>query len=608
MKKPGLKERFGYWFDRRMSKGTGSMIIMLSAVTAVIILLIAALISFLGLQEEGGFGLALWDSLATVINAWMPYSGDGSTGYILLTAVVAIVGLLFTSVLIGIVGTAIEEKLTALRKGNSRVLEQGHIVILGFQPGEYTLLNQIMTAQSETGGTIVIAESMEKDEMEDLIRENLEIPKGVRLICRHADICDPQSLECCSIPAARSVVIFPYDDGKTVKSILAVDKLLQGAERRPGITAAVSDNSYLLPMQSMEGLFMLQTYDAVSRIIAHTCTQPGLSGVFSDVFDFGGNEFYHSIVPEASGMTFGEISMTARGGVPVGIMGKEGIRMAPSADTVVRTDDELLYFAEFCGKLRLVRNAAKTDLPELYSGSGCVKDPHVVIIGINNVLPVVLRELQGKCRRITVATSSRAAQAAETVRNYPSFDIDIFTDNIMDPAAMERLVSGCSHVIMLSHHNMDAEESDLISIRLLLQLRELKARRGFGFNITAEMRLESNRSLITRDDPTDFIVASDMSSMILAQLTVNQELYPVLRQMVSNDGSDLFQVSADEFGCAGKEIPVPDLRMLALKRGEVFLGYLSEADGAHPVLNPSEDTAVCLEKNDQLILIGDKWT
>ena len=127
-----LKERFGYWFDNRIARGSLGLIRFLIAVSIILAVIIAGLIILFGFNEDSEPLAVLWDSISTVINAWMPSSEDGSPGYILLMAVCAIAGVLFTSVLIGIVTSSIEEKIIELRRGNSQVLEEGHTVILGF--------------------------------------------------------------------------------------------------------------------------------------------------------------------------------------------------------------------------------------------------------------------------------------------------------------------------------------------------------------------------------------------------------------------------------------------------------------------------------------------
>ena len=99
----------------------------------------------------------------------MPSFEDGSPGYLILMSITAIAGLLFTSVLIGIITSAIEEKIDNLKRGNSFVLEKDHIVVLGFYPGEYTLINQLILAAGDEPACIVIAEDMEREEMEQNI-------------------------------------------------------------------------------------------------------------------------------------------------------------------------------------------------------------------------------------------------------------------------------------------------------------------------------------------------------------------------------------------------------------------------------------------------------
>lgn len=101
--KPSFKERLAYWFDSRMSKGTSDLIRLLAIVSVLGIALITVLLVAFGYSEANGVDV-FWDSFATIINAWMPYYSDrdGSIGYLVIMAIAAIIGLLITSVLIGI--------------------------------------------------------------------------------------------------------------------------------------------------------------------------------------------------------------------------------------------------------------------------------------------------------------------------------------------------------------------------------------------------------------------------------------------------------------------------------------------------------------------------
>ena len=163
------KERFSYWFDNRIARGSLGLIRFLIAVSIVLAVIIAGLIILLGFNEDSEPLAVLWDSIASLVNAWVPFSGDGGPGYIILMAVSAIAGVLFTSVLIGIVTSSIEEKIIELKRGNSQVLESGHTVILGFYPGEYTLLRQLVLAAAGKDACVVVADDMEREEMEQNI-------------------------------------------------------------------------------------------------------------------------------------------------------------------------------------------------------------------------------------------------------------------------------------------------------------------------------------------------------------------------------------------------------------------------------------------------------
>ena len=74
--------------------------------------------------------------------------------------------MLFTSVLIGIITSAIEEKIMELKKGGSAVIEDGHLIVLGFQPGEFTLLRQLILAAEGRPTCLVLADDLDKEEQD----------------------------------------------------------------------------------------------------------------------------------------------------------------------------------------------------------------------------------------------------------------------------------------------------------------------------------------------------------------------------------------------------------------------------------------------------------
>jgi len=515
-----------------------------------------------------------------------------------------------TSVLIGIVSSGIEERLSMLRKGNSIVLESGHIVILGFAPGEYALISQLIQADEKRPICLVVADSMERDEMEKLIQENISLPVNARIICRNVNICNPQSLSICSIPTCKTVVVNVANDDRTIKTLLAVSALLEKREKKDiQIVAAVSKDESMLPeyIREKSGIIMLQVYDVIARIIAHSCTQPGLSEAFTDLFNFEGAELYIKELPETAGKTFEEVICGMDGGVPLGICHNGAIMLNPDPMQQVGKGDALLLYADNFNAAHMT-SPSQIALCSANSAGRAEPMRKVVVIGCNEVLDTILQELPENVREVVVADVQESDK--ELIEKYAkdrsNYDLSIFSDDIsFGSGGLEKLVEEAGSVVLLSEHGVDDESADMHNIRLLLRLRDIRERLGHKFTITVEMRRESNRNLVAADDPTDFIVASDMASMVLAQLTETPELYSVFRELLSNEGNELYLKPAGMLGCAGENRWVAELRLTALSKGYILLGFLKNGPDRRAVeLNPALRKHIELEAEDSLIVVG----
>lgn len=613
MKKPNWKLRFQYWFDNRMANGMRSLVAILTFFTLLIVLLISACLFFFGLLgNDVSLFSAIWDTLASTVNAWLPYSEDGESGYLLLTSFGAVAGLLFTSALIGIISSAIEEKLISLRKGNSLVLEENHIVVLGFTPGEYTLISQLILAEAGKSSCIVIVDNMERDEMERLIKENVSVPKESRIVCRNANICDPNSLLICSIPTCKTVIVNVLEDDRTTKAILAVSVIMErtGPDCKDiPVVSSVSCEEALFPQYTLgkNSILMLQSHDLIARIIAHSCTQPGLSEVFLNIFNFDGSELYIRQLPGAEGKTFSELMDRTDQAVPLGILHAGTIKLNPPMAQKIFPGDSLLLFAEDGSSGSIApadldyHSPAKIQSLAPISISG-----RVVVIGCNKVLETLLQELPDSIEEVVITDVSEAdREVIDSLYTFSNRRLSVFPGTLSSMEALEGLVRRADFVVLLSNYTADAETADLHTIHLLLNLRDIKHRLGLSFTITAEMRLESNHNLVAAGDPTDFIIASDIVSMILVQVAKNPMLYEVFQEILSNEGNEFYLKPATAFGCEEKEYSVRKLRLATFSRGYILLGYLKVRGNGRAIrLNPPLEETVVLSPQDSLIVLG----
>lgn len=603
-----LKERFTYWFDNRMARGSLGFIRVLIIASILLAVIIALLIIAFGFHEDAEPAGVFWDSIATLLNAWIPPYEDGSPGYIVLMAVSGIAGVLFTSVLIGIVTSAIEEKILDLKKGDSPVLEEGHTIILGFREGEYTLLEQLILAAGGRRDCVVVAEDMDRSEMEEAIRSNLDIPKNFRLICRTADIIDPVSIEKLSVETCRSVIIAPTDDTRTVKALLAVTARLHetGCEG-VRVNAILTGDQYRLPavLSAKHNITALRTNETISKIVAHSCTQRGISETFQEVFNFEGSELFPAELPGMAGHSFRELTVRIADATPVGIFRDGRALLAPPADTCLEPGDRLLVFAADADSARLVpAGTSPTESPQFTVLSE--DQTEAVILGCNETLPIILRELPENVTGVTLAGADyspddRAAIAA--VANSRRLAVRYHAAGIESDESLAALARAAAHIVILNDHRKDAETADMEAMFLLLALRDIREKEGAQFNITAEMRREQNQNLVLDEDHTDFVVASSMSSLFLAQLAESPELIGVFRELLSNEGTELYlkHIGGAE---AGLRCTVREMRSALLDQGYIFLGYVNEQ--FESVFNPPLTAELTLTEADRLIVLGEK--
>lgn len=608
MKSITLKKKFEYWFDNKIAKGSLGLIHVLIAVSVTFAVLLALLIILFRFNEEGQIGSVIWDGIANVVNAEMPSFEDGSPGYIILMAVIAIIGVLFTSVLIGLITSAIEEKVLDLKRGNSLVLEEGHTVVLGYYPGEYTLIKQLILAAAGKPDCVVLAGNMERDDMEQDLKNNMDIPNNFRIICRKADITDPSSIEKCSVDTCKTVIVSPTDDFTTVKSVLAVSALLKRLVTTDvRVNAIVSRHENRLPASLTEthNISTLETNDIIAKMVAHSSTQTGLSETFREIFNFEGSEFYIIDLPDAANLTFEEIMTRTDHAVPVGVYREDQTILNPPADLVFHEKDRLIVFAEENGVTKLT-GAVEPETEYIPVGEDySEQETSVVIFGFNETLPIVLQELPEHVDKVSLIGQKLEKGMLDKITRISEnrhIQLNFYPDEPVTDEELFGIANYTEHIIILNRHDKDPEQADMEVICLLLRLRDIREQYHLLFNVTVEMQKEHNQSLVNGGDNTDFLVSSSMSSLFLAQLAESPELISVFREILSNRGNELYLKNVGDTRLTGSWT-IRDLRRIILKHNYILLGYLDSDGISH--FNPDPNEKVRFEKDYWLIVLGE---
>lgn len=610
MKQQTWKEKLRYRFDEQMSKGSLGLIKLLALASALAALVGAVILHAAGLAfgEKDSFAVELWDSLVTLINQWLPYYEDGWRGYRLVMTAEGIFGLMVTSILIGVFSSAIDEKIASLKKGNLAVMEKGHIVVLGFEPGEYALIQELVDGADKRPCCIVVASGLEREEMEDSISENVECPKNVRILCRTVDIFDPSTLERLSLGACRTVLISPTDNDRTIRTLLAVIRILHDAPDNTVNTIAVlSRNDYRIPTAVAEQyrMLLLHTEGTIARIMAHSCTQPGLSQTMMEMFHFDGSEMHIISLPEAAGLRFEELLCRVDDAFPIGVCKGKDIFLNPEPDMTLDAGDRLLVFSEEQDSAKLLPAAALPPMEPVPPYEGAKESSALVVIGCNEFLSTILYELPENVASVTLAGvrepfRTEALQAAE--RRETPLSVTFYEGDTAELSVLEELAKRADHIMILSDRERPDDEADMQQIFSIMTLREIRDRLGLVFNITSEMLRETNQNLLIPDNDTEFIVSSNMSSLFLAQLSETPELIQVFDELLTNEGNEIYLKTAEEMHCTGTRT-ILELRRRLIRQRYVMIGYMTAADFRCRFELSLQDS-VTLAPEDKLIVIG----
>ena len=233
------------------------------------------------------------------------------------------------------------------------------------------------------------------------------------------------------------------------------------------------------------------------------------------------------------------------------------------------------------------------------------EESDTVIIGNNETLPLILEELPDNITDVYLAGLNTTADEQEELRRIAAgrnYELHYYTGNLHHEYVLLDLAQIAEHIVILSSHDRDPEEADMEVMFLLLNLRDLRKRYNLEFNITVEMHKEHNQKLVGRGDHTDFLVSSSMSSLILAQLAESPELISVFKEILSNEGNELYVKNAGRIHLTG-EHTIRELRRICLQQRYILIGYL-DAD-KNSWFNLPLDETVNLTEEDSLIVLGE---
>jgi voltage-gated potassium channel Kch len=631
MAKPALGARLRYAFDKSMAGGPIALIGWLALVSLAIILVAGLILALLEIAPTGSDPMSLveafWQSLMREMD---PGTLAGDLGWPMRIVMLAVTlsGILIFSALIGVLSSGLDAKLDELRKGRSRVLEKDHTIIFNWSPSIFDVISELVIAnESRRRPRIVVMSGKDKVEMEDEIADKVPDLKNTRIVCRSGDPTDLFDINIVNPQDARSIIILSPEtddpDSCVIKTILAVVNDPARREARYLIAAEIREqqNAEVARVVGGNEVQLVLADDLLSRIVAQSMRQPGLSAVYTELLDFDGCEIYTADQPELVGKSFGEAIFSYQTSTLIGLCGADGVvSLNPPMDTMIVEGMKAIVIAEDDSEIEIRERGRPTELagpppaPPTLAPS-----ERTLMLGWNRRGPMIALELSryvapGSLLTIAADTPELEAEHDGLVLAGDNLRVELKRIDTSRRGEIEALdPTAYDHVLVLGYSDhMAAQPADTRTLVTLLHLRRIGEASNKAINVVSEMIDVRNRELAEVAKIDDFVVSNKLVSLMLAQASENEHLEEIFRDLLDEQGSEICLRPAADYVRLGETLSFYEVTEAARRRGEVAIGHHVPANASPDdarrmggiVINVSKAEPLTYTANDRIVVLA----
>lgn len=621
-------DRARYWFDSTLARGAPALVGWMALLCLAIVVPVSAVLVW----TDPDAPEPLADRLAAVWHL----TGEtlrlgGATGAplrVMMSVLLALVALLYVSTLVGLITTALTERLSALRRGRSTVLEQGHAVVLGWSEQVFTVVSELVAANAnQRRAAVAVLADRDKTAMEEALSTKVGPVGRTRLICRSGPTTDPAVLTLTSPARAGVVLVLPHDepdaDAQVVKTLLALRAALAGEGTRPPVVAAVRDDRYRLAarLAAGPGGVVLESDTVTAQLIVQAARRPGLSLVHQELLDFAGDEFYLITEPALAGRPFGDALLSYPTSSVVGMLRDGTPLLNPPPQTPLAPGDLLIVISRDDDTAWLEDCAELIEKAAMASGPAAPARPErVLLLGWNRRAPLIVDQLRRRARAGS-AVDVVANGGEVTVRQVSEADAHSGTDltltlhhgDVTRPETLRRLdIHSYDSVIVLGQDpapEQPTDDPDNRTLVTLLLLRQLEEATGRELPVVTELIDDRNRALAPISPGADVIISGKLIGLLMAQISQNRHLAAVFEELFSADGTGVRLRPATDYVLPGRETSFATVVAAARHRGECAIGYRSHDDSStspgHGVrINPPKAERRRWTAEDEVVVVG----
>lgn len=606
-----------------------------------------------------------WMSARSYLN---PLEDDYSTtGLRLLSVCMAMTGMVFFGIFVGMVTEAVESGIASADGGSSRVVASGHTLICGWNRNTPKIIADINAVSDTRAKFVVLVAESEKDLMMEELREALseEQQKRISISVRSGTPVLPQDLDRVAASRANKIILSAgrgisaaESDRRVLSRALALRSnipLFSG-----DVVAELSSPRDELILQSIFKSTSAKSVQAVSaerllfRFMAQAVRQVGLADCVAELMGEDKTTVFHVLplttaAPNLVGMNFRDVRPTAiPGSIVAGYVdpstGKVVIAAGGgSTSHQLTSQSELLLLGvpkSRQGKIAPLRATVKSPKEQskvfgLHSSMGRRAVENILVCGWRpGTMPDFLAELDTvlpKGSSLTIVDddapdlSDKAIAARLKMKN---ISLSTVRKSAADFNTLELLLCGrgksFDHVVILSSAlgpdsadtvamEISGAEEDSNALTSLCYVNELLKTRdqknGAHTTVTVEFMNEKVADIVRKNDSAANVILPDsLTAHIIAQTVRDSRLNSVWSELVSQKGKEVYLRSASDYlkSPAGSASFADIATDAASERDEIVLGYLTR-DG-ESFLNPSGNgrfSSRLWTADDQIVVLRD---
>ncbi len=621
-----LFQRLRYQIDKSLSRSFLSVIYILFILVFSVVLIITT-IDFHSFEQSNGFIERFFDFFfASLIGE----SNDPNSSIIniLINTTIAITGLFFSSVVIGLIVNIISDRIDEIRQGKSSIQESDHQLILGWSSGISLVMRELLLAnENKTNASIVILDEMNPVEANEKIQHMFSEKKDYqKIVPKKGATYNRKHLNHVNLNAAKSIIINHNDDMKTIKTLAAIVNNPDRKEEKYNIVSKLNkkENYDLAKIIGSDEAQVLYFGDMLARIDAQTCLQTGLANVYLELVNFDGDEIYFHREKSLIGLSYGEAVISYDSSSIIGIERNSMILINPSFDEIIEANDNLIAISEDDDTvIKNGKSHTNLDMTKIVNTKVKTKKVQTVFIfgsafdGLDKISVVcshLIKYLDNGSKINLVNDNSKTLDLIEKLDLTKEIDINFINGDIKSREFLDTLdINDGDNVLIVSSFDgvNNIDDCDAETLFTLINLRDIEKKTNKNFLLTTELINSQNAEIFASDSDDDYLYSEDIVQSMLVQIAENPLLGKFFDYLSSPQGSEIYFRPITDYVDITEPIDFYTICKSAGEKGETAIGYQASKKkklrslNAGVNINPKKSQRRQFKLNDKIIVFSD---